>query len=46
MEVITGLKPQLPGTLQARLPVEEKGVGDYVKDLLSYLEVTHRQVLN
>ena len=44
MEVGTGLKPKMPGTLQTRLPVEESGVRGYVKYLLSYLEVTHREV--
>merc|ERR1712079_874260 len=45
MEVVMGIKPQLPATVQSRLPVEEIGVGDYVKHLLDYLEVTHREVL-
>ena len=40
-----GIKPQLPATVQARLPVEDVGPTEYVKDLLNYLEVTHREVL-
>ena len=45
MEVVMGIKPQMPATVQMRLPVEEVGVADYVKRLLDYLEVTHREVL-
>ena len=40
-----GIKPQLPATVQARLPVEDVGVKDYVKHLFDYLDVTHREVL-
>ena len=45
MEVVMGIKPQLPATVQARLPVEDVGPTEYVKDLLDYLEVTHREVV-
>ena len=45
MEVVMGIKPQLPATVQARLPVEPIGVTKYVQALLDYLEVTHREVL-
>ena len=45
MEVVVGIKPQLPATVQARLPVEDIGVKDYVKHLFDYLDVTHREVL-
>ena len=44
MEVVTGLKPKLPGTLVAGLPVQEQGVSDYIEGLLKYLEVTHKEV--
>ena len=45
MEVVMGIKPQLPATVQSRLPVEEIGATKYVRALLDYLEVTHREVL-
>ena len=45
MEVVMGIKPQLPATVQARLPVEEVGPTDYVTKLLDYLEVTHREIV-
>ena len=45
MEVVLGLKPQLPGTLMAGLPVAHVGVSDYAKALLEYLAVTHREVM-
>ena len=45
MEVVMGIKPQLPATVQSRLPVEEIGATEYVRKLLDYLEVTHREVL-
>ena len=44
MEVVMGIKPQLPATIQARLPVEDVGATDYVRSLLDYLETTHREV--
>ena len=45
MEVVMGIKPQLPATVQSRLPVEEVGATEYVRKLLDYLETTHREVL-
>ena len=45
MEVVMGIKPQLPATVQSRLPVEEIGATEYVRNLLDYLAVTHREVL-
>ena len=44
MEVVMGIKPQLPATIQSRLPVEDIGATDYVRSLLDYLETTHREV--
>ena len=44
MEVVTGLKPKLPGILAAGLSVQEQGVSDYIEGLLKYLEVTHKEV--
>ena len=40
-----GIKPQLPATVQSRLPVEEIGATEYVRALLDYLEATRREVL-
>ena len=45
MEVVMGIKPQLPATVQSRLPVEEIGATEYVRNLLDYLAATHREVL-
>ena len=45
MEVVMGIKPQLPATVQTRLPVSEVGATDYVRSLLDYLEVTHREIV-
>ena len=45
MEIVTGLKPQLPATLTANLPIQEVGTSEYVEELLKYLAVTHKEVL-
>jgi hypothetical protein len=36
-EVVTGLKPVMPATLRARLPVGDVNVDEYVKDLVEHL---------
>ena len=43
-EVVMGVKPKLPQTLLASLPVESVSVDDYVKSLLQYLVYTHHEV--
>ena len=45
MEIVTGLKPQLPATLTASLPIQEVGTSEYVEELLKYLAMTHKEVL-
>ena len=46
MEVVMGIKPQLPATVQSRLPVEEIGATEYVRALLDYLEGKKPHALN
>ena len=43
-EVVMGIKPKLPQTLLASLPVESVSVDDYVKSLMTYLVWTHDEV--
>jgi hypothetical protein len=43
-EVVTGMKPTMPATLKARLPVGDVGVDEYVKGLIECLDVTHKAV--
>ena len=45
MEVVMGLKPQLPATLSQALPVEHKGVSDYVVSLLEDLMKGYKEIL-
>ena len=45
MEVVMGLKPQLPATLSQGLPVEHMGVSDYVVALLEDLMRGYREIL-
>ena len=37
-EVVTGLKPRLPGTLSSGLPVTKQTTDGYVEDLLNHLK--------
>ena len=43
-EVVTGLKPRLPQTMYTGIPVEERGVNEYVRDLLTHLQEVHSSV--
>jgi hypothetical protein len=43
-EVVTGLKPRFPRTLLGSVPVEERTVDAYVKDLLEHLQEVHASV--
>ena len=43
-EVVTGLKPRLPQTMYTGIPVEERGVNEYVKDLITHLNEVHSSV--
>ena len=43
-EVVTGLKPRLPRALVGALPVEERSVDAYVRDLVEHLRETHKSV--
>ncbi len=38
------VKPEMPGTLAWRLPVEAIGVSQYVQELVDYLSLTHERV--
>ena len=37
MEIVFGVKPQLPQTLSSRLPVEAISAGTYCEQLIAYL---------
>ena len=43
-EVVTGLKPRMPGSLFAGVPVETRGTDEYVKDLMEHLKEVHSSV--
>ena len=45
MEVVTGLKPALPVTLMAEMPLADIEVPDYADKLLKYLAETHKEVV-
>ena len=44
MEVVTGLKPKLPQTLAAGLPIRDVGVDQYVAELIDYFASTYKEV--
>ena len=44
MEVVMGIKPQMPQTIRAGLPVRDIGVDDYVKQLIQSLNSTWKAV--
>jgi len=44
MEVVMGFRPEMPATLQYRMPVEQQEVSQYVKELVDYLAITHERV--
>ena len=43
-EVVTGMKPVLPATIKAKLPVIGISVDDYTKQLVQYLEDSYAEV--
>ena len=45
MEVVTGLKPAVPVTLLADIPLADVSVSDYAEKLLKYLAETHKEVV-
>ena len=45
MEVVMGLKPQLPATLSQGLSMEHMGVSDYVVALLEDLMRCYKEIL-
>ena len=43
-EVVTGLKPRFPRSILGGVPVEERSVDSYVKDLMEHLKEVHSSV--
>ena len=43
-EVVTGLKPRFPRSILGGVPVEERSVDGYVKDLMEHLKEVHSSV--